>query len=256
MDTAFSFIRANGRSSVINGKTALVTGAGRGLGFFLSKTFLEQGYIVIALNKTGSPEFVKLAAGHKNRTFEFITDVSDESSVIKAAEEFNKNKGRIDIIVNNAGVHPEPAAHEWKPEPLLDNVGVSIVIKNFYVNTIGPLLVVKHFLPFLKTGEKKMIVNISSEAGCISQCFRKDEFGYCMSKAALNIQSKILQNRLSGYGIKVISVHPGWLKTEMGGQGATDDPAEAAKKIAALANRKWDIDDPIYMDSSGNPLPW
>ncbi len=236
--------------------TVLITGASRGLGFWLAKSFLEQKAIVIALNKSKSEEFNNLALIHQKKTFELITDVSVESSVIKASEELKKITGHIDILINNAGIHPEPSAHKWKHIADLADVSLETIMNNISVNTYGPLLVVKHFLPFLKKGAGKIVINISSEAGSISQSYRKDEFGYCMSKAALNMQSKILQNRLSEFDIKVLAVHPGWMKTDMGGVEADIYPEEAAKNITFLANRKWNNDDPVYIDSNGKPLYW
>ncbi len=236
--------------------TVLITGAGRGLGLSMSKKFLERHDFLIALNKSESPEFSNLAAMHKDRIISFTADVSDEDSVKKTADELGKRSDFIDIIINNAGVHPEPAAHRWKHIDDLSDVSIGTLRDNIAVNSFGPLLVVKHFLHFLKNGNKKLIINISSEAGSISESFRKDELGYCMSKAALNMQSKILQNRLSEFGIKIIAVHPGWLKTGMGGEEAPDSPDEAAGLIVALSDKKWDLNGPIYMDSAGKAMNW
>ncbi len=236
--------------------TVLITGAGRGLGYWLSKKFLENKYFLIALNKIKSADFDKLAADHPGKTAEFIADISDEQSVIKACKGLKKISEKIDILINNAGIHPEPSNHKWKHIDDLSDVILDTVKLNLSVNAYGPLLVVKHCLPFLKNGRQKLIVNISSEAGSIAQCYRKDEFGYCMSKAALNMQSKILQNRLLEFDLKVIAVHPGWMKTDMGGPEASDYPEVCAERITALALRKWKKDDPIYMDNLGNPLTW
>lgn len=77
-----------------------------------------------------------------------------------------------------------------------------------------------------------------------------------MSKAALNMQSKILQNYLKPRGFKILAVHPGWMKTDMGGVEADIHPDEAAEGIFNLAVKNWDPDDAIYMDYRGQPLPW
>src|SRR5271157_5028173 len=95
-------------------ETVLITGASRGLGFWLAKSFLEQKAMVIALNKSKSEEFNNLALIHQKKIFELITDVSVELSVIKASEELKKITGHIDILINNAGIHPEPSAQKWK----------------------------------------------------------------------------------------------------------------------------------------------
>ena len=206
------------------------TGASRGLGFWLAKTFLEKGAFVIALNKTKTSDFSKLASDYPGMTAEFMADLTNEKSVMEASEGLKKLTGHIDIIINNAGVHPEPSAHEWKHIPDLSDISLEKINLSISVNAVGPLLVTRYFLPFLKNGVKKLLINISSEAGSISQCFRKDEFGYGMSKAALNMQSKIMQNRLSEFDIKVLAVHPGWMKTDMGGPEASDYPESSPER--------------------------
>lgn len=75
---------------------------------------------------------------------------------------------------------------------------------------------------------KKVIVNISSEAGSIGECWRDREFDYCMSKAALNMQSVLLQKYLKSEGIKVLAIHPGWMRTDMGGAEADISPDTSA----------------------------
>ncbi len=234
----------------------LITGASRGLGLWLAKTFLDKGAFVIALNKIKTPEFSRLASDHPGKTAEYMADLTNEKSIMEASESLKELTGNIDIIINNAGVHPEPSAHKWKHIPDLSDISLEKINLSISVNAIGPLLVIRYFLPFLKNGVKKMLINISSEAGSISRCFRKDEFGYGMSKAALNMQSKILQNRLSEFDIKVLAVHPGWMKTDMGGPEALDYPETCAGRIAELAYRKWELDGPIYIDSNGAELGW
>jgi NAD(P)-dependent dehydrogenase (short-subunit alcohol dehydrogenase family) len=114
----------------------------------------------------------------------------------------------------------------------------------------------QQFLPLLQKGQRKLIVNISSEAGSIADCQRQREYAYCMSKAALNMQSKILQNYLGSKGFKVLAVHPGWMQTDMGGSDADIHPDVAAEGIFELAARDWSSNDEIYLDYRGNSMRW
>jgi NAD(P)-dependent dehydrogenase (short-subunit alcohol dehydrogenase family) len=115
---------------------------------------------------------------------------------------------------------------------------------------------IQQFLPLLKKGKRKLLINISSEAGSIADSTRTGEMAYCMSKAALNMQSKILHNYLAPKGIKVLAVHPGWVRTDMGGKDADISAQESAEGIFMLATQTWKADDTIYLDYRGNPMRW
>ncbi|MEC9489348.1 MAG: SDR family NAD(P)-dependent oxidoreductase [Halanaerobiales bacterium] len=108
-------------------------------------------------------------------------------------------------------------------------------------------------------GEEKLLINISSEAGSIADCWRKKEYGYSMSKAAVNMQSKIIQNDLQDEGLKVFALHPGYLKTYMLGpknQKADIEAEVSAAEIYKLFIEKRDQFEEIYYDYQGNQLPW
>lgn len=92
----------------------------------------------------------------------------------------------------------------------------------YEVNALAPMCMIKYFASKIKDGS--LIVNVSSEAGSIGECGRQDEYGYCMSKAAFNMASKMMSNELSGRGIKILVYHPGWLRTQMGGARAAASP--------------------------------
>jgi NAD(P)-dependent dehydrogenase (short-subunit alcohol dehydrogenase family) len=141
--------------------------------------------------------------------------------------------------------------------PLLElDLATLPLFETLNVNTFGPLRMVQQFLPLLERGDYKLIVNISSEAGSIADCWRESEFAYSMSKAALNMQSKILQNHLKPHGFKILAVHPGWMRTDMGGAEADIHPDEAAEGIFNLAVKKWNPEDEIYMDYRAQPIRW
>jgi NAD(P)-dependent dehydrogenase (short-subunit alcohol dehydrogenase family) len=101
-----------------------------------------------------------------------------------------------------------------------------------------------------------LIVNISSEAGGIGTAWRKREFSYCMSKAALNMASQLLQNALKDEQIKVLSVHPGWFSSDMGGSQAPITPSQAAQDVVKIVAKSWPLDGPVYVDPQGKTLAW
>ena len=228
----------------------LITGANRGLGLALTERLLADGHHIHAINRRESLELLQLQEAYTESLHCYPGDVSDENSVRQALTKIAGQVDALDIILNNAAVHLDQSCLP------LEQVDFSIYLPVFQVNSIGPLMVVKYSLPLLCKGRKKLIVNFSSEAGSIGACRRKSEYSYCMSKAALNMASRILQNALKEEDIKVLALHPGWFSSEMGGKDAPITPVEAADEIVKLVLNPPGLDGPIYVDSNGNPLEW
>jgi len=176
--------------------------------------------------------------------------VSDEASIRLALEAMADRVNALDIVLNNAAVHLDQARLP------LEQVDFSVYLPAFQSNAVGPLMMVRYALPLLRHGQKKLIVNFSSEAGSIGSCWRKSEYSYCMSKAALNMASRILQNALKEEGIKVLALHPGWFSSDMGGANAPITPSDAAEEIVKLVLNPPGLDGPIFVDSNGEALEW
>lgn len=232
--------------------SVLITGADRGLGYALMEKCLEKGYQVYAcLHNQPNQAILALKENHAERLIPIQMDVADGASVEGAVEAVEKNTDSLDIVINNAGVHLENTCDA------LEDTDLDMALTTYNVNALGPLRVTKGFLPLVEQGRKKMIVNISSEAGSISDCWRDREYGYCMSKAALNMQSVILQKYVKGRGIKVLAIHPGWMRTGMGGPDAHIEACTAAEGILKLIEQyEGDLNGPIYMDYTGKILKW
>jgi NAD(P)-dependent dehydrogenase (short-subunit alcohol dehydrogenase family) len=230
----------------------LVTGADAGLGLALVKRFLQGEYEVFAGVHRSATDLDRLTREYPDTLRIIPLNVADTESVCQAAAQVAGQTDVLDIVINNAGLHLK---HSQQPLEQLDFSDQQLQ-QTMEVNAFGPLRVVQQFLPLLERGRQKLIVNISSEAGSIADCRRENQFAYCMSKAALNMQSKILQNYLKPRGFKVLAVHPGWIRTNMGGPHAPLPPDESAEAIFNLALREWSAEDPMYMDYRGVSLPW
>lgn len=233
-------------------QTVFVTGADKGLGFSLVAKFLREGFQTFAGSFTDGTALHHLPDQFPKRLVIVPLDVADMDSVRLAASAVSGQAAALDILINNAGVHLEDTK---TPLEQLD-LTTPHLQQTMEVNTFGSLRVTQQFLPLLQQGQRKLIINISSEAGSIADCQRKREYAYCMSKAALNMQSKILQNYLISRGIKVLAIHPGWMQTDMGSPTADIHPDVAAEGIFELATRDWSSDDEIYLDYRGNPMRW
>jgi len=231
--------------------TVLITGTDKGLGRALLNTFLVHGYHVIAGRFDGNTSYSEsLAIGGDSMSIVPL-DVSRAESVAQARKRIFSQIDYLDIIINNAGIN---YIHHDRP---LDQIDIEEIPDMMNVNAYGPLRITQALLPLLKNGSGKLLINISSEAARIEECKYTDRIGYCMSKASVNVQSKIMQNYLAPEGIKVIAVHPGWMKTDMGGPDADVPPIESARGIYELSQRGWDIDsDPVFVNYVGKPMKW
>lgn len=177
-------------------KTVLITGVSRGIGLALAHKFLKENYKVIGLSRTAGPEDLK----HINFKF-FSMDLSRNDAIDKIAEVLEKSHYPIDIIINNAGIGPD-LDHEYPDEVTMKDT--------FEVNVFGVVSLTEKIIPILN--KDAVIINISSDMGSLSSCLRSDSVAYRMSKAALNMYTKVLANRYKTF-FKIASLHPGWVKT-------------------------------------------
>lgn len=229
----------------------LITGASRGLGFFFAQKYLEEGDIVFAgVRDLQSPNITTLKERYPNTLIPVELEVKSTESINKAVEIVKTYTDRVDMIINNAAVHSESSFE------ILEKADIDEGLEVYDINGLGPIRVVKAFVDLVRKSLQGKIINISSESGSLTTCNREKEFDYCMSKAALNMGTKLLANYLRKDSILVLSVHPGWMRTDMGGKNAHLDPYETACKLVELLDGINDINGPIFIDNTGKEYPW
>lgn len=235
-------------------KSAYVTGADRGLGEALARALLMEGYDVFAGQYLPEwPQLTALAKAYPDQLTILPLDVTSDVSVATAAELVAAKADHLDLLINNAALFRDRSGS------VMDDLYFDDMLTLYDTNCLGPLRVTHSVLPLLRAGDKKLLVNISSEAGSIGQCWRKKEYGYAMSKAALNMQSAILRNHLEEYGIRVMAIHPGYVRSYMLGhfnEEATVDADESASGILERIRTLADKNAPTYLDYQGTALPW
>jgi NAD(P)-dependent dehydrogenase (short-subunit alcohol dehydrogenase family) len=210
-----------------NPRTALVTGANKGIGFEVVRELARLGLRVFlgARNaKAGRAAAEKLS---KDGDVVFIEiDVADAESIRRAAEEIARQTDRLDVLVNNAGIllDEDKDALTITPE---------IFETTLRTNTLGPWLVAQAFVPLLRKSREPRIVNVSSGGGQLDGGADGWAPGYCVSKTALNGVTVQLAAALPKFAVN--SVCPGWVRTDMGGENATRSVAEGAATIVWLA---------------------
>lgn len=239
-------------------KIALVTGATRGIGFETVKQLAQNNvHVILAGRDYDKAE----AAAQKLRdekldVSSIVLDVTDEKSIATAAREIDKRHGRLDILVNNAGILVDD--FQKKPsEQTIDTWRTT-----FDTNVFGLIATTQAFLPLLKKSDAGRIVNVSSILGSLalhsdpkSPIYDFKVPAYNTSKSAVNAWTVELAYELRDSKIKVNTIHPGYVKTEMNkGEGAIDIPegAKTSVELALIGN-----DGPNGSFSHlGQPLPW
>lgn len=206
---------------------AVITGADRGLGFALCQKLLEKGWRVFAGQYMPNwPQLAGLSERYPQDLHVVPLDVSSAESVKSAAMRVSSIVDHVDMLINNAGIISQ--RNELDIREQLDYDDMHRLLD---VNAFGPIRMVEAFLPLMDKGMLKRLCFVSSEAGSIGACTRKNWYGYCMSKAALNMGVKITFNRLRPEGYTFRLYHPGWMRTYMSGgknYEADMEPEEAA----------------------------
>jgi len=235
-------------------KVAVVTGANRGLGHALTVALAEDGYKVFMIGRN-KIEIDNASAKLQEQGLNvegFEADVSKARHITALSSYVQSQFDHLDILINNAGVIIEPGGLE--SQVTCFTVNPEIVEEAYSINAVGSLRMVQAFYDLMKKARQPRIVNVSSAMGTLSE-MKGGWPAYRMSKAAMNAMTGILAAELEDTRIKVNSVCPGWVKTDMGGPNATRTIEEGIAGILWAA--KLPPDGPtggFFKD--GKPIPW
>lgn len=239
-------------------KVAVITGANKGIGFETARQLGLKNITVLV----GARDSQKAAAAVAKLQAEkidarpLVIDVNSQTSINAAAAGVEREFGRLDILVNNAGVMLED------PDKKTEVFGMELWRQTFETNVFGLIATTEAFLPLLRKSKSGRVVNLSSILGSItyqatpgSPTYGFSRPAYNVSKAAVNAYTVQLAYLLRDTNIKVNAAHPGWVKTEMGGEGATMEISDGAKTSVALATIGDDGPNGTYVHM-GESLPW
>ncbi|MCA0455595.1 MAG: SDR family oxidoreductase [Chloroflexi bacterium] len=211
-------------------KIALVTGANRGIGYEVCRELADVGMQVILTSRDaakGEGAAEALRRESKDVSFHQL-DVSDEGSVERLRQFVQAEYGRLDVLVNNAAVYLDEGVSVFDSEMAMFRTTMDI---NFY----GALYMCRAFVPMMRERKYGRVVNVSSGSGALNEMDSITP-AYSISKAALNALTRVVADQVKGYSdIKVNTMCPGWVQTDMGGKNATRTPAEGADTIIWLA---------------------
>jgi|SRR6516225_1965505 NAD(P)-dependent dehydrogenase (short-subunit alcohol dehydrogenase family) len=210
-------------------KTALVTGANKGIGYEVARQLAAKGFHVFvgARNAMAGRKAAEEIAKKCGKATFLEIDVADNDSVTNAAREFSKSVDHLDLLVNNAGIIVDG-------EDAILQISDDLLRKTLETNTLGALRVTRAFAPFLRTSKAPRVINVSSAGGQLTGGSDGWAPAYCISKTALNGVTVQVAAALQKFAVN--SVCPGWVRTEMGGENATRSVEEGADTIVWLAS--------------------
>jgi len=231
-------------------RRVLVTGASRGLGLEFVRQLLARGDAVLAAcRRPGEAATLAALAGeHPERLQVRALELTDPASRAALLDDIAANWGAIDLLSNNAGVL---ASGER-----FGQLDAATFRTAFETNTLAPLLLAEAATPLLAKGRAPAVAWLSSVLGSIASTQSFYTPSYAVSKAALNMAARLAAIPLAEQGIRSVALHPGWVKTDMGGPSA---PLEAPESVAGLlrvidtlpADARGD-----FIDYRGETLPW
>ena len=247
-------------------KVALITGGNRGLGLQTARELGRLGiYLILGVRdpKKGKAAVADLEKeGFRAEVVRL--DVIDTATHDESYDHIEKCYGKLDILINNAGIWKESAtsSSHVPGANFTSSLPLEILRETFETNFFGTVALTQRLLPLIHKAPAGRIVNVSSILGSLtlhsdpaSSIYPHKVFAYDASKTALNAFTVHLAHELRGTSIKVNSAHPGWVKTEMGGEGADLEISEGGKTNAWLATLPLDGPTGGYFHL-GQPLPW
>jgi len=246
-------------------KSVLITGCNRGIGFGLIKYLTQQSisptYLFATCRNPTKAEALQVIAEKYKNVHILQLDVTDFGSydrVVKTVESVVQDEG-LNLLFNNAGVSPKYTR--------INLVKVEQMTNGFMTNTVAPLMLTKAFVPLLKraaqnksseppSASRAAVINFSSVLGSIAENSQGGLYPYRASKAALNAVTRSMSVDLKADGIIVTSMHPGWVKTEMGGQNATMTVEESVSNIIKTVLSLNEQHSGKFIQYDGKEVPW
>lgn len=221
----------------------VITGASKGIGLELCRIALQNGNQVCAVARTASKsEGLKKLSADFNLKLKLVDLDVTTSDADKKISNAIQDWSSIDVLINNAGILESADTEDS-------------LMKSFRTNSVAPYLLTSALLPKLKTSAKPIATQITSRMGSIQDTSSGGHCGYRASKAALNMLNKCLA--VENPWLTAIVVHPGWVKTDMGGSAAPVEPVNSAKGIwTVIDNAKKNSSSGQFFDYQGKSLPW
>lgn len=230
--------------------TTLITGTNRGIGLEFVRQYAQDGWYVIACCRqpAKAENLNQLAIQYPDHIRIYALDVADHQQIDQLSKSLANET--IDLLINNAGVY-SPA-----DDGGFGNVDCAAWIKTFQINTMAPLKMAEAFIDQIGNSGLKTISTITSKMGSIDDNQRGGSYIYRSSKAAVNMVGKSLAIDLRSRGITSVLLHPGWVKTDMGGRDALISAEQSVAGMRRVLNGITLADSGKFFAYDGQAIPW
>lgn len=224
----------------------LITGANRGIGLEFTKQYAADGWKVLACCRTpAKASELNRIANTNNHVRVLSLNVADFAQIDALAIQLKDEN--IDLLINNAGVYPQSSFGDTHYDDWASA---------FKVNTMATLKMAEAFVQHITRSQLKKIASITSKMGSIDDNTSGDSYSYRSSKTALNMVMKSLSIDLKPYGISVVTLHPGWVKTDMGGHNALIDTRTSVTGLRDVIDQLNLNNSGRFIAFDGNEIAW
>lgn len=230
------------------GHNVLITGASRGIGLALARQYLAGGSRVVATARnTGGDDLLALQQQYRDQIELLTLDVTRAQEIALIPKTLDQQP--LHLLINNAGLFA--SNHDT-----IDTLDSDTWLNEIRVNTIAPFMVTRALRPNLAAAGHATVAMISSKMGSLSENRSGGAYSYRSSKAALNAVTRSLAHDLACNSISVVALHPGWVRTDMGGPKAPLDTTASASGLKSVLDKVGPDDNGKFFDYTGTQIPW
>ncbi|MEQ1673553.1 MAG: SDR family oxidoreductase [Candidatus Nitrotoga sp.] len=236
-------------------KTVLITGANRGIGLEFARQYAADGWTVLACCRTPgqSDALNKLARQFPDLVKIYGLDIADHEQIEELTRVLSSQSAvinGIDLLINNAGIYPDSYQGSF------GHTDYEMWMKSLRVNTMAPLKMAEAFVTRVERSQLKTIVTIGTKMGSIADNSSGGSYLYRTSKAAVNMVVKNLSIDLKPRGIIAVVLHPGWVKTDLGGANALISAEQSVSGMRKVISRLSPADSGKFLTYDGKDIPW
>lgn len=230
-------------------RTYFITGCSRGIGLELTKQLLDEGEKVIATARhpDKSKGLQELARAYPKTLTLGTLDVVSDKNLNALVQNLMRQRVTVDVLVNNAAVFPEA-------EKAIEHTSMELMANTYAVNAIAPMRVARALFMLMAKSDFPVVANVSSQIGSLTINHMTTGYGYCMAKAALNMFTKMLSR--AHPEITCVSLHPGWVRTDLGGPKAPVELEDSGKGLCKVLRGLKKSDTGKFFEYTGRELTW